>query len=50
VLKWPRYYDIMHKTKYTWKHIKIIKGFIINIGHGLNGNKFIKPNTFMPHH
>jgi hypothetical protein len=27
-----------------------IKGFIVNIGHGLNGNKFIKLDTFMPHH
>jgi hypothetical protein len=28
----------------------IIKGFIANIDHGLDGNKFMKPNTFMPHH
>jgi hypothetical protein len=38
------------KKKYTWKHIMTIKGFIINIGHGLNGNKFIKPYMFIPHH
>jgi hypothetical protein len=28
----------------------IVKAFIIDIGHGLNGNKFMKPGIFMPHH
>ncbi len=27
-----------------------VKGFIINIDHGLNGNKFMKLGIFMPHH
>ncbi len=38
------------KKQCTWKHGMIVKSFIVNIGDGLNGNKFIKPNTFMPHH
>ncbi len=38
------------KKQCTWKHVMTVKSFIVNIGHGLNGNKFIKPNTFMPHH
>ncbi len=36
--------------QYTWKHVMTIKGFIINIDHGLNGNKLMKLGTFMPHH
>jgi hypothetical protein len=28
----------------------IIKVFIIDISHGLNGSKFMKPSTFMPQH
>jgi hypothetical protein len=27
-----------------------VKGFIINIDHGLNRNKFMKLGIFMPHH
>ncbi len=38
------------KRLYTRKHIMIVKAFIIDIGHGLNGNKFMKPGIFMPHH
>jgi hypothetical protein len=50
VLKWLKYYNIIHKKTIYWKHIMIIKGFIVNIDHGLNGNKFMKPNTCIPHH
>jgi len=28
------------KKQYTWKHVMTIKGFILDICHGLNGNKF----------
>jgi hypothetical protein len=27
-----------------------VKGFIVNIGHGPNGNNFMKLDIFMPHH
>jgi hypothetical protein len=29
------------KRQYTWKHIMNVKGFITDIAHGLNGNKFM---------
>jgi len=29
------------ERQYTWKHVLIVKDFIIDIGHGLNGNKFV---------
>jgi hypothetical protein len=37
------------KKQYTWKHIMTIKAFILDIGHGLNGNKFINTiNVYSP--
>jgi hypothetical protein len=37
------------KRQYRWKHILIVKDFIVDIGHGLNGNKFMNTtNVYSP--
>ncbi len=41
-----QYYTL---KKYTLKHVMTVKGFILNIGHGLNENKFMNTtNVYSP--
>jgi hypothetical protein len=41
-----QYYTL---KKYTWKHVMMVKGFILDIGHGVNGNKFMHTtNVYSP--
>jgi hypothetical protein len=37
------------ERQYTWKHVLIVKDFIVDINHGLNGNKFMNTtNVYSP--